>query len=175
MGSVGVVFHKPLQYGSAKVSHIKFSARDHTVQIGDTISLNANAIEKMTSENGSISITRRRRKDKTQHPAVTICLENVNLHFAVKFDGEHLDLFWHKPVESSTSHGIIGELCSKKSNHSIIIIIILPRRLCELLLGKSGRGVTAKQCSLICKQDQRVFQNKHSRTKSAYRGSLPMV
>ena len=114
MGTVGIVFHKPLQYGSAKVSHIKFSARDRTVQIGDTISLNANAIEKMTSENGSISITRRRRKDKTQHPAVTTYLENVNLHFTVNFDGEHLDLFWHKPVESSTSHGIIGELCSKK-------------------------------------------------------------
>ena len=62
------------------------------MQIGYTISLNANAIEKITSENGSILITGSRR-DKTQHPAVTICLENVNLHSAVKFDGEYLDLF----------------------------------------------------------------------------------
>ena len=110
MGTVGVVFHTPLQYGSCKVSHIKFSARNHTVQIGDTISLDANAIEKLTSENGSISLTRRRRRDTTRHRTITICLENVNLDFAVKFDGEHLDLFWHKPVESSNSHGLIGEL-----------------------------------------------------------------
>ena len=112
MGTVGVVFHKSLQYGStsAKVTHIKMNARDRTIQIGDTISFNATAIERLTSENGNISITRRSGHDKTHRPAVTICLNDINLHFTMKFEGEHLDMIWHKPIKSGTSHGLIGEL-----------------------------------------------------------------
>ena len=134
MGTVGVVFHKPLQYGStsAKVTHIKMNARDRTIQIGDTINFNATAIERVTSENGNISITRRSSRDKTHHPAVTICLNDINLHFTVKFEGEHLDMIWHKPIESGTSHGLIGELSA--SNKVFMNFKHLPLRYNYVIL-----------------------------------------
>ena len=43
-------------------------------------------------------------------PSVLVFIENVGLHFTVRFMREHLDIFWHDSTTSQDhdSHGLVG-------------------------------------------------------------------
>ena len=109
MGSVGVVLKKPMKYGAHKVSHFKFDAEARMVYIGDEISSLADAINEINSENGTISIVERKVQNIHRNPAMKLHLKDVGLHVTVKFDGGHLDVFWHNKFNGSNSHGLIGK------------------------------------------------------------------
>ena len=107
MGSIGVVMSKPLYYRGSKVTHFKFDAEARTVHIGNVISLDAKAVKGIASENGSINIAE--EISDTHHPAVNFDLKETGLHFTIKYDGEHLDIFWQHGFKDGHSHGLIGE------------------------------------------------------------------
>ena len=110
MGAVGVVLKRALKYKGSRVTHFLFDAQSHTVQIGSKISLAANTIKELVSDNGTLSVVRHRGSvSSSGHPTMRIHLKEEGLDFTVKFEGQHLDMYWHKAVKSRNSHGLIGK------------------------------------------------------------------
>ena len=115
MGVVGVVLKRALKYKGSRVTHFLFDAQSHTVHIGSKISLAANTIKELTSDNGTLSVVGRHSSvSPSSHPAMRIHLEEEGLDFTVKFEGQHLDMFWHKAVKCRNSHGLIGKVANTK-------------------------------------------------------------
>ena len=102
---------KALHYGGLKVTHLKFDAQNRTVHIGNGITIGVNSIKELTAQNGSISIVKiDHSKSSSHNTAIKVHLKDMGLHFTVKLEGEHWDLWWHSSVKWKNSHGLIGEL-----------------------------------------------------------------
>ena len=92
------------------MTHFKFDARDHTINIGSTITLKVNTVKELVSNNGSLSIVERDHPTSSpHHSAVKVLLNDVGLHFTIVFEKEHLDMKWHSSVKDSNAHGLIGK------------------------------------------------------------------
>ena len=110
MGAVGVVLKRSLKYKGSRVTHFLFDAQNHTVHIGSKISLAANTIEELSSDNGTLSVVGRHGSASfSSHPAMRIHLKEEGLDFTIKFEGQHLDMYWHRSLKSRNSHGLIGK------------------------------------------------------------------
>ena len=110
MGAVGVVLKRALKFEGSRVTHFLFDAQSYTFHIGNKISVAANTIQELISVNGTLSVVRRHGPvSPSSQPVMRISLKEEGLEFTIKFEGQHLDLFWHRAVKSKNSHGLIGK------------------------------------------------------------------
>ena len=109
MGTTGVVIDTALHYAHSRVSGFKFDSKERTVHIGNVLTLPAITIQTISSENGTISLVKRDYKDSPAlYPTIKFHLEDVGLDFSVKYENDHLDMFWHSPIRGNNCHGLIG-------------------------------------------------------------------
>ena len=134
MRTIGVVLDKALRYKDSRVTGFKLDSKEHTVHIGNKLALSVSSIKEISSQNGTITLVRRKSKySPNRHPDVKFNLKEVGLHFTVKYESDHLDIFWHMPLRGSNCHGLIGRRsdiyavhsCVPISCHYMIIIIII--------------------------------------------------
>ena len=110
LGSIGIVVHNNI-YKTSNATYLRFDAKGKKIYIGDKVALEAKNIEKLSFNNGKLTISEAPPVEGFKYPSVEIDLQNVGLHFTIKFMNEHLDLFWHGTGhETKNSHGLIGEL-----------------------------------------------------------------
>ena len=114
IGSLGMVIHQMTEYQGSNFTKITFTAKSKEINIGGKVTLHATKVDKLTFENGKISISEASptatRFRNAHYPSVTVNLREVGLHFTVMFVGDqHLDLFWHSSVQDDNSHGLIGK------------------------------------------------------------------
>ena len=117
MSTIGVAIDKALHYKKFRVTGFTLDSKERTIHIGNKMALPAITINEISSENGTITLVRRNSKfPPNLHPAVKFNLKEVGLHFTVKFESDHLDMFWHSPIRGSNCHGLIGML---EANYSV--------------------------------------------------------
>lgn len=116
MDSIGVtVFHK-----GRETTQIKFSASAWEVSIGESVSLEADRVEKITVSKGRLMILPMYpQKFPITSPSIQVYFSDLDLDFSVHYTkSAHEDykrfqvsLFW-RSVGSirSGAHGIVGEL-----------------------------------------------------------------
>ena len=110
MRTIGVVLDKALHYKKSQVTGFTLDSKERTIHIGRK-AFPAISIKEISSENGTISLVKRNRKiAPSLHPAVKFNLKDVGLHFTVKYESDHLDMYWHSPIKGSNCHGLIGML-----------------------------------------------------------------
>ena len=111
MTTIGVVIDKALHYKNSPVSGFKLDSKERTIHIGHKMALSAITIKEISSVNGNITLLKRNSTFiPNLRPAVTFNLKDVGLHFTVKYESDHLDMFWHSPIRGSNCHGLIGRL-----------------------------------------------------------------
>ena len=114
LGSIGVVVPN-CHYQGSNTTRLKFDVDTKEVHIGGKITLKAESIDKLTFQNGTLTISEAPLKTKFQYPAVKVNLEDAELSFTIKFTGNHLDMFWHHVGEQTeSSHGLIGMLTNSR-------------------------------------------------------------
>ena len=67
-------------------------------------------MEKLTLENGKLTVSEALRRLGDRKPEVEVDLVDIGLHFTVRFvKKRHLDMMWRRvDLQSEDSHGIIG-------------------------------------------------------------------
>ena len=117
MGSLGITVHYATNsYQGNNKTSLKFDAKDEKVHIGDKVTLDAHAVQCLEFKNNKMYITEATSEQKGTYPSVTVCMEDVGLHFTIKFIGEHLDIYWNDvAAQAPESSGLIGKLlnCSE--------------------------------------------------------------
>ena len=109
LGSMGIVV-MDRGYKEANSTSLKFEAKGKKIYYGDKVVLGARNIEKLTFNNGKLTISEAPPVEGFKYPSVHVDLQDAGLSFTVKFLSEHLDLFWHSTGQQITdSHGLIGE------------------------------------------------------------------
>ena len=126
MDSIGVtVFHK-----GQESTLIKFSASAWEVNVGESVSLEADQIEKITVSKGRLMILPMYPKEfPVISPSIQVQFSDLDLDFSVHYtESIHEDesiarvsLFWHSTgAMHSGAHGIVGEIVA-----SIPVVCIL--------------------------------------------------
>ena len=140
LGSIGIVVHNN-GFKTSNATYLRFEAKSKKIYIGDNVVLKAKNIEKLSFNNGKLTISEAPPFEGFKTPSVDIELQNVGLHFTTKFMNEHLDLFWHcTGHETQDSHGLIGE--SLVVNCMQFGLVVIGASLSELHIdGTSGRFV----------------------------------
>ena len=111
MGSLGIVAHYATNsYQGNNKTSLKFDAKGEKVHIGDKITLDAHGIHSLVFRNGKMFITEA-SEQKEAYPSVTVNMDDVGLHFTIRFVREHLDIYWNDvAAQSLESSGLIGML-----------------------------------------------------------------
>ena len=110
MGSLGIIAHYATNsyQGRNKIS-LRFEAKDEKVHIGDKFTLDARGVHSLVFRNNKMFITEAESEKKEVYPSVTVNMEDVGLHFTIRFVGEHLDIYWDDvAAQSPESGGLIG-------------------------------------------------------------------
>ena len=116
MDSIGVtVFHK-----GQETTQIKFSASAWEVNIGESVSLEADQVEKITVSKGRLMILPMYPKEfPAVYPSIQVHFSDLDLDFFVHYtelvSEDHkraqVSLFWHSTgAIHAGAHGIVGEL-----------------------------------------------------------------
>lgn len=122
MGSLGIVAHHTNNsYQGANRTSLRFEAKSTKVHIGERVTLDAHSVHSLVFRNNKVLITEAEIDKKEVYPSVTVNIEDVGLQFAVRFVGEHLDIYWNDvAAQSPESSGLIGML--KYTTYNIIIL-----------------------------------------------------
>ena len=108
LGSMGIVVRNS-GYKTSNATYLRFETKGKKIHIGDKVVLEAKSIEKLSFNNGKLTISEAPPIEGFKYPSVAIDLRDVGLNFTIKFMNEHLDLFWHSTGdETRNSHGLIG-------------------------------------------------------------------
>jgi len=108
LGSIGIVVWNS-GYKMSNATYLRFETKGKKIYIGDKVVLEAKNIEKLSFNNGKLTISEAPPAEGFKYPSVEIDLRDVGLNFTIKFTNEHLDLFWHSTGhETKDSHGLIG-------------------------------------------------------------------
>ena len=112
MGSMGIIAHYATNnYQGSNKTSLRFDARGEKVHIGEKVTLAARGIHSIIFRNRKMFITEASVERKEVYPSVTVNMEDVGLHFTIKFVGEHLDIYWNDvAAQSPQSSGLIGRL-----------------------------------------------------------------
>ena len=109
LGSMGIIVQNS-QYKMSNATYLRFETKGKKIYIGDKVTLLAKNIEKLSFNNGKLTISEATPFEGFRYPSVLVDLQDVGLNFTIKFMNEHLDLFWHSTGKNTKdSHGIIGE------------------------------------------------------------------
>ena len=109
LGNMGIVI-KNHGLKKTNMTKLRFQAIKNLIHIDDQMSLDARNIDKLTFENGKLTISEALPVEGYKQPMVRIDLVDVELSFSIKFMTEHLDLFWHSTGQKlADSHGLIGK------------------------------------------------------------------
>ena len=109
IGSLGVVVQQT-HYKKSNATKIRFDAHDQMIYINNRVNLHARKVEKLTLENGKLTVSEALRRLGDRKPEVEVDLVDIGLHFTVRFvKKRHLDMMWRRvDLQSEDSHGIIG-------------------------------------------------------------------
>ena len=119
LGTMGIVVNNN-GFKKSNMTKLRFVAIENEIHIDNQMVLQARNIEKITLENGKLTVSEAPPIDGYKTPFVRVNLNDVDLSFSVKFMTEHLDLYWHSTGQKTTdSHGLIG----KPRNNRIILSI----------------------------------------------------
>ena len=124
--SIGVtVFHK-----GQETTQIKFSASTWEVNIGESVSLEADQVEKITVSKGRLMILPMYPKEFPDiSPSIQVHFSDLDLDFSVHYtESVHEDqtrarvsLFWRSTgAMHSGAHGIVGESITKNKYHLLV-------------------------------------------------------
>ena len=120
LGSIGIVVHNN-GYKTSNATYLRFETKGKKIYIGDKVALEAMNIEKLSFNNGKLTVSEAPPSEGFKYPSVEIDFRDVGLHFAIKFMNEHLDLFWHcTGHETKDSHGLIGKLGLAKKTYLLV-------------------------------------------------------
>ena len=109
LGSMGIIVQNS-QYKMSNATYMRFEIKGKKIYIGDKVTLLAKNIEKLSFNNGKLTISEAAPFEGFRYPSVLVDIQDVGLKFTIKFLNEHLDLFWHSTGKNTEdSHGIIGE------------------------------------------------------------------
>jgi hypothetical protein len=109
LGTMGIVVNNN-GYKKSNMTKLRFEAIKNKIHVDDQMVLEARNIEKITIQNGKLTISEAPPVDGYKTPFVRIDLKDVELSFSVKFMTEHLDLYWHSTGQNlADSHGLIGQ------------------------------------------------------------------
>ena len=109
LGSMGIIVQNS-QYKMSNATYLRFEIKGKKIYIGDKVALLAKNIEKLSFNNGKLTISEATPFEGFRYPSVLVDIQDVGLKFTIKFLNEHLDLFWHSTGKNTEdSHGIIGE------------------------------------------------------------------
>ena len=106
-----VIFNK--QSSNTKLT---FDGRVGLISIGNGTSLAAENIQGIHFHRGELSVSRVQGPKQDVEPRVIVSLDDIGLHFNVRFTRKHLEIFWQSvglPSDIDNSHGLIGESYSK--------------------------------------------------------------
>lgn len=108
IGALGVViFNK--QSSNTKIT---FDGRVGMIHIGDRTPLAAESIQGIQLHRGELSVSRVQDPKRDIEPRVIVSLDDIGLHFNVRFTRKHLEIFWQSVglrSDIDNSHGLIGE------------------------------------------------------------------
>ena len=114
-------------------THIKFSASGWAVSIGESVSLEADKVEKIMVSNGKLTIVPMYQTEFALSPKIIVHFETLGLDFSVQYTEVfrlghktfRLSLFWQSVgVIPMVSLGIVGETDTLKfHSHSLCIFI----------------------------------------------------
>jgi len=108
IGALGVViFNK--QSSNTKIT---FDGRVGMIHIGDRTPLAAESIQGIQLHRGELSVSRVHHQKQEVEPRVIVSLDDIGLHFNVRFTRKHLEIFWQSVglrSDIDNSHGLIGE------------------------------------------------------------------
>ena len=114
LGTMGIVVNNN-GYKKSNMTRLRFEAIKNKIHIDDQMVLEARNIEKITIENGKLTISEAPPVEGYKQPFVRVDLRDVELSFSVKFMTEHLDLYWHTTGhKTEDSHGLIGECATNR-------------------------------------------------------------
>ena len=116
MGSLGIIVHYATNgYQGSNKTSLRFEAKDDKIHIGDKVTLDARGIHSLVFRNNKMFITEAESGKKIVYPSVTVNMDDVGLHFTIRFVGEHLDIYWDDvAAQSPEASGLIGmTLCIK--------------------------------------------------------------
>ena len=100
--------------------------------------MEAKNVEKLTFNEGKLTISEAAPFEGFHYPSVLVNLQDVGFSFTIKFMSEHLDLFWHSTGKNTKdSHGIIGELVSPGDS----VMIFNHYGMFIMQVNFSGRGL----------------------------------
>ena len=119
LGTMGIVINNN-GYKKSNMTKLRFEAIKNKIHIDNQMVLEARNIEKITFENGKLTISEAQPTEGYKQPFVRVDLKDVELSFSIKFMTEHLDLYWHSTGQKTAdSHGLIGEITNflKPDNH----------------------------------------------------------
>ncbi len=110
IGSLGIVVKStPNPYSKSNITKLRFEAGEKKVYIGDKASLVAQRVERITFNNGKLTIAQAPGLKRGKRHEVQVHLLDIGLVFSVRFVKHHLDLAWEKVFsQPRDSHGIIG-------------------------------------------------------------------
>ena len=104
IGALGIVIFN-------NQTKLKFDGRVGLIHIGDRIPLAAKSIQGIHFHSGELSISKFHGDKRKGNPSVMVSLDDIGLHFTVRFTRKHLEIFWQSVGQhGDDSHGLIGEL-----------------------------------------------------------------
>lgn len=108
LGTMGIVINNN-GYKKSNMTKLRFEAIKNKIHIDNQMVLEARNIEKITFENGKLTISEAQPTEGYKQPFVRVDLKDVELSFSIKFMTEHLDLYWHSTGQKTAdSHGLVG-------------------------------------------------------------------
>ena len=141
LGNMGIVVNNN-GYKKSNMTKLRFEAIKNKIHVDDQMVLDARNIEKITIQNGKLTISEAPPMEGYKQPFVRVDLKDVELSFSVKFMTEHLDLYWHSTGQNlADSHGLIGKqsLLATTQEECITVFLRVHRSILPPRRG-SGRG-----------------------------------
>ena len=126
LGSIGIV----VLHDGQKMTTLQLTAADHLVRIGERARLDARTVEKLSFNNGKLTMDKVPSNHTRKYPRVQVEFVDSKLDFTIGFTKEsHLDLYWHNTgIPSKSSTGIVGRFTSSMiSNclHAYLCLILV--------------------------------------------------